>query len=326
MLICARWGLAAVFITAAVGKLLDREGSRASLADFGLPPAFAGPVAWGLPLAELTIAAGLIARPTAQLAAAAALILLAAFVAGLANALRGGREPDCHCFGAIHSAPASRATIARNLALMVPATLVLAAGPGDALADGGATAAALVAVSAVAFGLALATYTLLRRGPGALGAATPSRQRYLAVGTPAPAARVRDEQERWSDITEYLTADRPTALVFVAPGCGPCDHLIPHLARWRTVLDERVKVVMVSGMPHPDGPPAVAAERYPGVLWDVEEEVADAYQLNASPAALLLDPDGTIASSPAFGLEAIEALLRVAQGRTYAPARPLAAA
>src|SRR5438552_6717067 len=98
--------LAAVFATAGVGKLRDLEGSREAMRDFGVSERIASPAGLLLPLGELAAAVLLVLRPTAQVGAALALVLLLAFVAGIANALRHGVTPDCHCFGQIHSAPA----------------------------------------------------------------------------------------------------------------------------------------------------------------------------------------------------------------------------
>src|SRR5579864_2588346 len=91
--------LAAVFLTASVGKLLDLKGSRRAVRDFGVPERAAGFVGTALPLAELAVALALVFRPSARWGAAVALLLLLGFIAGIARALARGEQPDCHCFG-----------------------------------------------------------------------------------------------------------------------------------------------------------------------------------------------------------------------------------
>src|SRR5215212_7147981 len=86
-----------------------------------------------LSLAELATAVALLLQPSARWGAAAALVLLVVFVAGIAGAMARGREPDCHCFGRLSSAPAGRGTMIRNVLLAVPAVLVVAYGAGDAV-------------------------------------------------------------------------------------------------------------------------------------------------------------------------------------------------
>src|SRR4051794_20976103 len=122
--------LAGVFVVAGVAKLLDREGSRRSLREFGVSEGLAGPAAVLLSAAEIATAALLVFQPTAQWGALAALLLLLAFIAGIANALRHGITPDCNCFGQLHSAPAGRETLIRNGVLAALAAVALVAGPG----------------------------------------------------------------------------------------------------------------------------------------------------------------------------------------------------
>ena len=124
--------LAGVFAVAGVAKLLDAEGSRRALRDFGVSQRLSRPLGLLLPLAELAIAAALVVPDSARWAAIAAAALLAVFVVAIANALRQGRAPDCHCFGQVHSEPAGRGTLARNAILIGVAGAVAArAGSGD---------------------------------------------------------------------------------------------------------------------------------------------------------------------------------------------------
>lgn len=77
------------------------------MAGFGLPKYLAAPLGVALPLVELAVGIALIPAATAHWGALGALILLAVFVAGIANVMVRGREAECHCFGQLHS---SRAT------------------------------------------------------------------------------------------------------------------------------------------------------------------------------------------------------------------------
>ena len=82
--------LAGVFATAGIAKLLDRPGSRQALLDFGVPTSLVPLLAWLLPLAELAVAVTLLIPQTARGAAIAAVLLLVAFMAGIARALARG--------------------------------------------------------------------------------------------------------------------------------------------------------------------------------------------------------------------------------------------
>ena len=122
----ARILLAAVFAAAAVAKLVDLDGTRRAVRDFGAPERLVGLLAPALVLVELAAAGLLIPGSTAVVGAAGALALLLVFVVAVAANLARGRAPDCHCFGSLHSAPACPATLIRNGVLAAVAGFVLA--------------------------------------------------------------------------------------------------------------------------------------------------------------------------------------------------------
>jgi uncharacterized membrane protein YphA (DoxX/SURF4 family)/thiol-disulfide isomerase/thioredoxin len=326
LLLSARVGLALIFIAAAVGKLLDAEGSRRALREFKVPPSWVPTIALLLPVVELAVAAGLLTQPLARPMAAAAIVLFAGFAFGVAAALRRGNAPDCHCFGQLHSARAGRGTLVRNALLALPAGLVVWSGPGDVLAGRSPELGMLVAAAALVAALAAATYILVRENRRLRSGAPAGAERpTLVVGAPAPELRLRDAAGRSTGIGDVIARDRPTALVFVSPGCGPCESLLPHLARWRTALAERVELVVISDPP--DGEEgADAFSEFPGMVWDEEGRSLEAFRVNyGTPAAVILDSEGSIASTPVSGIEGIEALIRVAQRRAFT-SRPLAVA
>jgi thiol-disulfide isomerase/thioredoxin len=281
-------------------------------------------VGWLLPIVELAVASLLLLQPLARAGGVAAVLLLTAFIVAVANALRQGRAPDCHCFGQLHSSPAGRGTIARNIALMAPAALVVVGGPGDVLDGAGTEGAALVAVSALAAALAMATITLVRERRLLLQ--PDAGLLPLDIGTPAPKLRLRDAEGSPVEMGDVIAADRPTVFVFVAPGCGPCKALLPRLDQWRSALAERVELVLISAPPPEGGPTSEAPTWTPYTVWDIENAATRAYRLPGTPAAVLVDTDGAVASAPAMASEAIEALIRVARRPRLPSQRPRAAA
>lgn len=132
-LLVVRCGLAVVFAVAAVAKLADVAGFRATLDEFGVAPSAARVGAIAVPVTELAIAVLLVPTATARAGAIAALSLLALFCIAIARVLRRGGQPDCNCFGKAQSSPVGRPTLARNAALGGLASLVAAAGPGGGL-------------------------------------------------------------------------------------------------------------------------------------------------------------------------------------------------
>lgn len=327
LLLSLRCVLAAVFLVAAAGKLLDLGGSRRALTEFGVPPTLARIGGVGLPLAELSVGAALLARPSARWAAAGALVLLLLFVAGVARAMSQGRTPDCHCFGQIHSEPAGPATLARNLILALVAAFVMVKGSGPSL-DGSlgslhGAQIALVATSAVAALLAVAVAQLwgdrrrlVRERDEAIAARAPAG---LPRGTAAPELALMPLQGESGLLADLVADERPAVLVFVSTSCAPCLQLLPLVARWQTSLSGSVTLAPIFAGDRSDAERLSAEHGLSVALWQRKEDAFDLYALRATPSAVLVDRGGMIASAPAEGVPAIEALIRSAVARSAAP-------
>ena len=311
-LLLGRLILAAVLGVAGVAKLLDRGGSRRALLDFGAPARVVGPTALVLPLVELGAAAALVPDASARWGALTALGLLILFSVGIGVALARGRRPSCHCFGRLHSAPAGWRTLLRNTGLAAVAVAVVWLDPSapaltasERLAFLGVAAAAVV-VAAQAWlwsqlvrqnGRILARLDEVERG----GLKAPSADAH--IGSPAPEFDLPSAQGGRLSLAGLLTRGRPVLLVFGHSGCGPCQELLPRLARWQQERELDLTVALVS-----EGAPETASSvRHVAV--QVEREVAEAYGVTATPAALLIDRDGRITSTLALGADAIAALL-----------------
>jgi uncharacterized membrane protein YphA (DoxX/SURF4 family) len=317
--------LAVVFATAGVGKLIDRPGSRTALAAFGVPEAVVPVASVLLPAAELATAVALVFHATARWGAVAALVLLLAFIGGIARALARGEAPDCHCFGQLHSAPAGRGTLARNAVLAALAGVVVVHGPGTPLDEwvDARTAAELVAVAIAILAAVLGAFCLrlwldnreLRGDLDHEREVTASFPPGLPLGSTAPSFDLEDLQGQTVSLEMLLEPGRPLALVFVSPGCGPCAGLLPELARWQATLSERLAIGLVSTGRAVDNQQAQQLGLNNVLLQD-EAEVLNAYRIKGTPSAVMVSPEGLIASTAAGGAPAIEPLIRVALRRT----------
>jgi uncharacterized membrane protein YphA (DoxX/SURF4 family)/thiol-disulfide isomerase/thioredoxin len=315
LLISARCVLAAVFGMAALGKLLDLDGSRRALEEFGLPRRVARLGGAVLPLAELVVAVLLLIRPTARAGAAAAAILLLAFIGGVARAMASGRAPDCHCFGQIHSEPAGVPTLIRNAALAAVAIVIVVAGPGPSVESLDRIQAALAVSAALAAVFALAVAALWgdrRRLERDLDALRSARARPgLPSGAEAPEFALTPIRGAAPSLADLRRARRPTVLVFVSTNCGPCLELLPMLARWRESLEGVVTLATIFAGDRPEVERLCEAHDL-AALAQRDNETFELYELRATPSAVLIDLDGTVAGAPAEGVAAIEALVRVA--------------
>lgn len=96
----ARIGLAAVWLISGGLKVADPEQTYVAVQAYDvLPTGSAGVVAAALPFVEIALGILLLAGLGTRLVAAASLVLLAAFIAGVAQAWARGLSIDCGCFG-----------------------------------------------------------------------------------------------------------------------------------------------------------------------------------------------------------------------------------
>jgi len=315
----ARILLAVVFATAGMGKLLDLPGSRDALRGFGVAEPLVRPIGLLLPLAELATAVALVAHPSAQWGGLAALLLLLAFIAGIANAMRRGRAPDCHCFGQIHSEPAGRSTLARNGVLAALAAFVLVEGPGPSLVQwiSDRTGAELVATALgiTAFVFAALSFFLWRDKRDLTLRLTNARIDLnarppgLPVGSLAPDFSLASTTGGEVSLRQLRARGRPVGLIFVSPDCGPCSELFPEVIRWQRTLAGGITLAFVSTGSPEDNRKAVGNDATE-VLLQEDFEVGTSYRVAATPTAVVVGADGRIASPPASGA-AIESLIRL---------------
>ena len=295
-MLIARLLLVAVFAVAGLAKLYDLPGSRRAVGEFGVPARAAAVLGTLLPLAELGVAAGLAVGATAAWAALAALVLLAAFCVAIAWSLARGRAVDCHCFGNLHSSPASWRTVGRNAALAALATAI-------ATGLGVGTAAAIVAMVALLLLAPAAIVYAHRRGEPAS-----APELGLGVGTAAPSFTLPALSGGRASLDSLRATGRPVLLVFSDPHCGPCQSLAPDVARWQRDHPDQLTIALIEP---PDGIPFGAADPHgrANVLIDDAGEVAAAYEAHGTPTAVLVSAEGRIASPVVGGPSRVEDLV-----------------
>jgi methylamine dehydrogenase accessory protein MauD len=333
ILLASRLVVGLVLLVASLGKLADRQGSRDAVVAFGVPKALSRAVAGLLPLAELAGAVLLFVTSTARIGAAVSLGLFVLFTGGIARSLLRGESPDCHCFGQLHSTPAGPKTLARNAALAGIATLVLVGGSGTSATawlgrlSGTSLAVVIAGVLVVALGAGAAalTLSLLRRHGELLlrierleealaqtGIVIPQAQPDpvgVPLGSPAPELDIPDLDGEVVSLPTLTAAGKPVVLTFTDPGCGPCSALLPQIANWQREHADNVRIVLVS-RGSVDANLAHAREHgVVDVLLQADSEVSQRYRVNGTPAAVLISPDGTIASWVHGGADEITALV-----------------
>ena len=288
--------VAAVFATAGAAKLRDPAGSREALRGFGVPAPLLAPLGVAVPVAELAAAVALLVGPTRTWGAWGALALLTGFSLAIGWNLSRGRTPECHCFGQLHSAPASRRTLLRNGAVLTLAAFV--ASGGEAAWSVAAAAAALATIGLVGI-----------LSPDRRARGTERTGEGLARRTPAPDFELPSATGGTVSLAALRERRRPVLLVFTDPDCGPCIALAPVIGAWQHEHADRLTIAVIESRDGSTPDPAVDEHGRRDVLLQRGREVAESYDAQGTPSAVLVSDDGRIASGVAAGGPAIEALV-----------------
>ncbi len=355
VLLAARVVLAVVFLVAGVAKLADLVGSRQAMTGFGIPAPLAGLFGTLLPFGELAAAILLIPLATAWWGSVAALTLLLLFIAGIGVSMARGQAPDCHCFGQLHSEPVGWPTLARNGLLAAIAALIVIAGrsnpgtsavgwfgqrsPAEAIGIGGGLLLALLlfAEGWLLLHLLQQNGRLLARiesletaaveGTGTARPVAPAAPAAgLPVGTVAPSFSLAGLHGETQTLEALRALGKPTLLIFSDPHCGPCNALLPEIARWQRSEASRMTVALISRGKAEENRTKAVEHGLTQILLQVDREVAEQYQANGTPSAVRIRPDGRIDSPLAMGSEQIKTLVNQTTGTIPLAPAPVPAA
>jgi peroxiredoxin len=341
VLLVARLVLALVFGVAGIAKAADRTGSLRAVTEFGVPKWLTTPLSWGLPFIEILIALALVPLSTAWWGSIAALAMLLIFTAAIGINLARGRSPDCHCFGKLHSEPVSLGTLARDLVLVAVAGLVVAQGrnnPGLSALSWlkelrtaevtllilGTCLVGLLAVATVFLNRMLKQQAKLLSGIEAVRIAVSEDgehgtivrkeaappQEGLPIGAMAPRFSLSTVNSDAISLDDLLEQGKSVLLVFASPNCWGCKVLLPVVRVWQTDYANQLTVAVVSKGTLEENRSQMAKYEINDLLVDEDSEVSDNYQAKWSPAAVLINPDGRIASHLSLGDGAIRQWLR----------------
>ncbi len=338
-LIIIRIALAAVFGVAGVAKFFDPDGTKKALADFGVPEGAVKACAIILPLAEVAIAYALLVNGAAWYAALGAVALLALFSLIMLMQIASGKTPDCHCFGQIYSKPIGWKSLARNGVFAVLGIILLAGLPrydldhiyywlNDALITGtlmqyifvignlalvGAAVYYLRKVSAQQSELNRQIEALQIQGEERPGAKVhehmTSPDEGLPIGAPAPDFELPDMNGKTVSFEQLLMRGRAMLFFFISPTCAPCKALLPEIGKWQEEFAGKIDFIFIS-----TGSAEENAVKLPQLggqihLLQKKREVAELFKAKWTPAVVLVNADGVMASRIAAGDTLIKDLI-----------------
>lgn len=126
------------------------------------------------------------------------------------------------------------------------------------------------------------------------------------IGAPAPAFAAVDD--RGIAVTNEVFAGRATALVYWDPTCRYCGALVNEFLDWAEEPPTRVPRLMLITQRTEPLPDRFGAET---VLVDPGGDVVRAFGFTGTPSAVLIEADGTIASSMCLGGDDVKSLLGI---------------
>lgn len=129
----------------------------------------------------------------------------------------------------------------------------------------------------------------------------------LEVGQPAPHVRLPDLKGKTVDLVQFRGQE--VLVLFWNPACGFCQKMLPDLKAWKIKTPASLPELLVisTGSVQENR----AMELQATVLVDSSFSVASAFGATATPMAVLLDPEGNIASPVVAGADAV---LNLAKG------------
>lgn len=333
LLLSAQLLVSLTLLISGAAKLGDRRGTQDAMTSLRLPAArLHGAVALLLPVVEIVLALAVwLPVPVAPLVLAAlALMLLLAYWVIIARALGFDEQVECSCFGTLGSPTVSRTTLVRNTVLVALGVLELIGAARDVPAQVVTSTPGLLAQLALAVVVAgvLALLALGgTRSSGGSAAGGPQRAENSADRDPAGEHAGAEDDEALdyertptpfgvleepggkSVTLATLTAERAALLIWVRPGCGPCERVLNAVGTWRAALEETLSVRTLVRT-DPEGlAPSVRERAGDSLARDVEGNLAVALGATSSPAAVLLGADGLLAGGPVLGAEDVTALV-----------------
>jgi thiol-disulfide isomerase/thioredoxin len=142
----------------------------------------------------------------------------------------------------------------------------------------------------------------------------------LPVGTAAPDFNLSGLHGESITLEALRSSDKPVMLLFTDPGCGPCNAMLPEVGRWQQEHVQKLILALLSRGEVEENKTKASEHGLQNVLLQNDWEVSESYEVRGTPSAVLIAPDGKVATPVAGGEDGIRALLSYAVGeRTQLP-------
>jgi peroxiredoxin len=137
--------------------------------------------------------------------------------------------------------------------------------------------------------------------------------REAPIGLPlnerAPEFTLPDLDGTMISLSDLRAGGEDVLLLFLDPGCGPCNALLPDVAKWRRQDGVSLTVAVISRGSVRANRSKLGGHDVGPVLLQVGDEVAERYQVPGTPAAVMVNATGRIGSAVAQGADRIRRLV-----------------
>jgi peroxiredoxin len=141
------------------------------------------------------------------------------------------------------------------------------------------------------------------------GPSTSAAPAGLPVGSVAPGFSLERLHGGALTLDTLLAGNKPVLLLFTDPKCGPCQLLIPDIARWQREHARMLTIALISEGSAHDNRAKSSEHGVTEVLLQKTREVAEIYLAYGTPGAVLIRKDGTVGSPLALGADEVRALV-----------------
>ncbi len=253
--------------------------------------------------------------------------LLIAYLVIIARALSFGEAVHCSCFGTLGSPTVSRATLGRNVLLVVLGVLTVIAAATGAIRTAVLDTPLPLLAWAVALLAALALAVLAMGGLRPAAAAS-SAEGAGASAPSAPHNPSLETEETDEELLDYepvripfgqlqrpdgsfvtlreMAREQAVLLIILSQGCGPCVRVLKQVASWRERLEPLMRVEVAFMQPHDMLLEETMELCGPEPLHDVRSNVQKVLDALGTPMAVLLGADGMLAGGPVTDADRVE--------------------
>lgn len=324
--------LAGVFVTSATAKLVDFEGAKKAMNEFGMPVGVCAVTTFLLIVLEYCVAFLFIPVESSRLAAIISIVLLLVFSVAMLRLLFLGKSTDCRCFGQLQSRPVDTGSIVRNIVLVsLAAALVLIPETGlDFVGYQSAGASNIVLAffgfagwsmltAAVILGLeSRKSYEIIEERLETLEATAAfldkrdtagDPQEGMPVGSIPGEATLLDIDSNPIPMSALWSEGRPLFAILASPRCIPCESLAGKFAEWGSELAEKINLVIISSGDVEENIGKFGQANKSRLYFQEQDQASEALGSKWTPTGVLVASDGRIASRPAAGDNEIEKLM-----------------